>query len=98
MNKVSDIDSFLGLSKEQLQTLDTLNASCDETVHLAKLFERNYSSYEKHENLQQCHRLVNLNLSGQELESIPEGVFSQLRQLRELDLSENELVALVRRF
>ena len=60
------------------------------TVHLAKLFERNYSSYEKHENLQRCHRLVNLNLSGQELESIPEGVFSQLRQLRELDLSENE--------
>jgi len=47
MNKVSDIDSFLGLSKEQLQTLDTLNASGDETVHLAKLFERNYSSYEK---------------------------------------------------
>jgi hypothetical protein len=47
MNTVSDIDSFLGLSKEQLQTLDTLNASGDETVHLAKLLERNYSSYEK---------------------------------------------------
>ena len=92
MNKVIDIDSFLGLSEGQLQTLDTLNVSGDESVHLAKLFKRNDSSYEKFfENLKRCHRLVDLSLSGQELESIPEGVFSQLRQLRVLDLSENEL-------
>ena len=92
MNNVSDIDSFLGLSEEQLQTLDILNVSGDETVNLAKLFKRNDSRYKKKlENLKWCHRLVDLNLSGQELESIPEGVFSQLRQLRALDLSENEL-------
>ena len=93
MNNVSDIDSFLGLSEEQLQTLDILNVSGDETVNLAKLFKRNdtRSRFKKMENIKRCHRLVDLNLSGQELESIPEGVFSQLRQLRALDLSENEL-------
>ena len=47
MNNVSDIDSFLGLSEEQLQTLDILNASGDETVNLAKLFKRNDSRYKK---------------------------------------------------
>ena len=47
MNNVSDIDSFLGLSEEQLQTLDILNVSGDETVNLAKLFKRNDSRYKK---------------------------------------------------
>jgi hypothetical protein len=46
MNKVIDIDSVVGLSEGQLQTLDTLNVSGDESVHLAKLFKRNDSSYE----------------------------------------------------
>jgi hypothetical protein len=44
---VSDIDSFLDLSEEQLQTLDILNVSGDETVNLAKLFKRNDSRYKK---------------------------------------------------
>ena len=47
MNNVSDIDSFLGLSEEQLQTLDILNVPGDETVNLAKLFKRNDSRYKK---------------------------------------------------
>ena len=46
MNKVIDIDSVVGLSEGQLQTLDTLNVSGDESVHLAKLFKRNDSSYD----------------------------------------------------